>query len=374
MQINWRQVKHTNNSFAALYASCEQAGYILSSVDSPADDITLYSLNSINAETLLSEMKGANCITIAGGPHASARYQEVAKVADYVVIGEGEYTLPHLLRAIETDSKTLPPGVATQQHYQPTNNSVLLDAYPPFTKIRGYIEISRGCPHHCGYCQTPCLFGRQMRHRSIDAILRAASCYRDVRFVTPNAFSYGSDGRHPRFDKLEKLLEKLKGGEHSIFLGTFPSEVRPEWISEQSLDLISKYCTNTKMHFGAQSGSNRVLRQLRRGHTTETTIQAIECCKDNGFTPIVDYIVGLPMEEKEDQLETVEQMKWVTRFGKIHAHYFTPLPGTPLENSTPVPLIPEVTKTLGQLSLAGKATGSWMDTYKRFSSLPQKEK
>ena len=49
MQINWRWIHAARNSYAVLYAACERDGFLLRPVDSPADDVTCYSLNSINA-------------------------------------------------------------------------------------------------------------------------------------------------------------------------------------------------------------------------------------------------------------------------------------------------------------------------------------
>ncbi|WOF15601.1 TIGR04013 family B12-binding domain/radical SAM domain-containing protein [Methanoplanus sp. FWC-SCC4] len=366
MKVNWRNIKWARNSYAVLYAACEKNNITLNPVDHPEDDVTLYSLNSINAGQYLDEMKDAGCITIAGGPHPSARYEDILNYADYVIVGEGEHTLPALLKAIENNSPVLPRGVATKGQYIKCDKCVFLDAYEPFTRVKGYIEVSRGCPFGCGYCQTPRLFGGHMRHRSIDAIVRASEAYSDVRFLTPNALSYGSrDGRKPAFEKLKKLLGSFDR-DKNLYLGTFPSEVRPEFVTDESAEIIVDFCKNKKLHFGAQSGSERVLKAINRGHTTEDVINAVEKCKDYGIFPIVDYIVGLPGETKEDQKETIEQIKWVCRFGKVHAHYFTPLPGTPLADEKPAPLIPEIEKTLGRLSLAGRATGSWMNAELRF--------
>ncbi|MDD4126452.1 MAG: TIGR04013 family B12-binding domain/radical SAM domain-containing protein [Methanomicrobium sp.] len=365
MKVNWRDIKSARNSYAALYSACEKNGIILNSVDVPEKDITLYSLNSVNASQYLDEIKNADCITVAGGPHPSAMWNEVLDYADYVIVGEGEYTLPALIRYIEKKSAVLPKGVATKDCYTKNDTCVFLDSYPPFTKIKGYLEISRGCPFRCAYCQTPRLFGGCMRHRSIDAIIRASKGYNDVRFLTPNALSYGSDGKKPAYEKLKKLLSCFDK-DKNLYLGTFPSEVRPEFVTQESLDIILKYCSNTKLHFGAQSGSNSVLKRINRGHTTDDVINAVTLCKDNGFVPVIDYIVGLPFETDEEQLETVDQMKWAAKYGKIHAHYFTPLPGTPFSKMSPSPLISEVEKTLGKLALSGHATGSWVDTELRF--------
>jgi hypothetical protein len=72
MQVNWRLIHAAQNSYAALSAACEQDGYLLHPVESPQDDVTCYSLNSINASRYRDEIAAADCITIAGGPHATA--------------------------------------------------------------------------------------------------------------------------------------------------------------------------------------------------------------------------------------------------------------------------------------------------------------
>ncbi|PKL61753.1 MAG: TIGR04013 family B12-binding domain/radical SAM domain-containing protein [Methanomicrobiales archaeon HGW-Methanomicrobiales-2] len=362
MNVNWRAISPANNSLAVLSAACEGNGYHLEITDGPLPDITCYSLNSINERFYRDEIAGADCITIVGGPHASACYREVAEYADYVVVGEGEYTLPALLAAIE-EGRDPPPGVATAAGYTPARHTVLLDGYPPFSEIKGFIEITRGCPFSCGYCQTPRLFGRCMRHRSVDEIARYAARFRDIRFVSPNAFAYGSDGIHLRLDKVERLLKSLDG---RIYFGTFPGEVRPECVTRQSVELILDHCANTRLHFGAQSGSDAVLRRLHRGHTVEDVIRAVDLCREQGLVPVVDFILGLPFESDDDQRATLELVKLVARVGKAHIHIFMPLPGTPLANSRPRGLLPETEKVLGKLALGGRITGSWMDHEIRF--------
>ena len=266
MRVNWQQIHAARNSYAVLSAACEKEGIVLHPVDQPAADVTCYSLNSLNEPVYRDEIAHASCITIVGGPHATACYHSVARYADYVVVGEGEHTLPALIRNLESGGDGRIPGIATRDWYEPAGTCVRLDAYPAFSVTKGYVEISRGCPFSCGYCQTPQIFGHCMRHRSIDAIVASANRHGQARFVTPNAFAYGSDGIHPRFEKIECLLKKLR---HQVFFGTFPSEVRPEFVCEESLALITQYCANTKLHFGAQSGSNTVLARLHRGHIVE---------------------------------------------------------------------------------------------------------
>lgn len=363
MQVNWRSIHAARNSYAVLSAACNRTGICLEQVRSPDRDITCYSLNSLNEHEYRDEIASADCTTIVGGPHATASYREVAEYVDFVIVGEGEFTLPRLIKNLESGGTGDIPGVATKNGYRPVDSSVRLDGYPPFSDVKGYIEITRGCPFSCGYCQTPQIFGHCMRHRSIDEIVRYSSRHDQVRFVTPNAFAYGSDGIHPRFDKIRRLLEQIK---NPVFFGTFPSEVRPECITEESIRIISDYCANTKLHFGAQSGSDTILSRLNRGHTVADAIRAAELCHDAGITPIVDFIVGFPFETDDEQRETVSCIREISRIGKIHVHRFVPLPGTPLASTRARLLLSETEKICGDLALGGKLTGSWLDSEIRF--------
>ena len=363
MHVNWRVIMAARNTCAVMSAACEVNGWNLTLVDTPTDDVTCYSLNSITVQQYRDEISNADCTTIVGGPHATACWKDVVEYADYVVIDEGEYTLPRLLTDIENGGDGHIPGVATGSWYKPADTNVRLDAYPAFSELQGYVEITRGCPFSCGYCQTPQIFGHCMRHRSIDEIVKYARKYGQARFVSPNAFAYGSDGTHPRWEKIERLLRTIR---QDVFFGTFPSEVRPEFVTQKSLDLIKEYCTNTKLHFGAQSGSNSILSRLKRGHTVEDAIRAAHLCSDSGITPVIDFIVGFPFETDEEQLETVAVIRDISRIGKIHVHQFIPLPGTALAETSARSLLPETKKVCGKLALGGKLTGSWNDPAIRF--------
>lgn len=368
MEVNFRYSKKNSYSFAVLSPVLPEAGF----TDSPVDGIMIYSFTTRQAAKVFKEVEnaGTDSIFIAGGPHPSGCPEETLKYFDYVVIGEGEKTLPELVRVLQ---KKGDPGEVKGIAYKnpdtgritltPERPHVNLDSYPCFDpkKLRAPIEISRGCPWGCKYCQTPRLFGREVRHRSIDSILKNAQHYNDLRFIASNAFAYGSDGIHPRFDKVEKLLSALqKLPDKKIFFGTFPSEVRPEFVTEESVELVRKYCANDSLSLGAQSGSDRILKEIRRGHTVEDSISAVECCLEHDIMPAVDFIFGLPTETEEDQEKSLELVRWICeKGGTVRAHYMTPLPGTPYASSVPSDVSDRVRRELGKLALGGKLTGYW---------------
>lgn len=251
-------------------------------------------------------------------------------------------------------------------------------SFPYHLGFLGPIEISRGCPFGCAFCATPVLFGKKMRHRSLDSILehvRGMMRYHkriDVRFVTPNALAYGSeDGTKPNLKAIDILLTSLRrllGKEGRIFFGSFPSEVRPEFISEEALALLQETTNNRTLVIGAQSGSRRLLRLMRRGHTPEDVFSACTMSLRRGFQVVVDFIFGCPEETEEDFLETVRFMQELFILGAtVRAHTFLPLPGTPWGERKPIPLPPWGKKLLSSLAREGKLKGQWQTQEKMLS-------
>lgn len=340
--------------------------------DEPRPGIMLYSFATAQADEVYREVSRArteaqiDVVFVAGGPHPSARPEEALRFFDYVVIGEGEETLPELIEVLKRGEE---PGTVKGVAYKKDGRMeftgprapVDLDLYPPFERILAPVEISRGCPWKCAYCQTPRLCGSKMRHRSVQVIQKYARCHKDIRFTSPNSLAYGSDGLSPRLDKVESLLRALSELRRPIYFGTFPSEVRPDFISGEALELIIDYCSNRVLNIGAQSGSPKVLKAIGRGHEVSQVEVACELCLDQGITPLVDFIFGLPMETEEDQRLTLElTKKIIVKGGRVRAHYFTPLPGTPLAETEPASISDRVAAELGKLALEGQLTGTWM--------------
>jgi B12-binding domain/radical SAM domain protein len=325
----------------------------------------------------LHNKKLTNVTLVAGGPHPSGDPEGTLEFGfDVVVIGEGERTFPDLLaRLFAEGSLTDLPGLAFWDGAQVKRSGrapmVDIDAFPPFA-IRharfAPVEISRGCPYACAFCQTPFFMGGRMRHRSVEAVTHwvreaVGAGYSYLRFVTPDAFAYGSpDGRTPNLEAIERLLFEMNQlmEREWIYFGSFPSEVRPENVSAEALALVTRYAANDNIIFGAQTGSPRLLKELRRGHTVEDVCRATELTLQAGLKPIVDFMFGLPGETEEDQRLSLQLIEDLAAVGAtIHSHTFMPLPGTPLADAPPGRVTPEVESILGRLSKDGFHTGQW---------------
>jgi radical SAM superfamily enzyme YgiQ (UPF0313 family) len=181
-------------------------------------------------------------------------------------------------------------------------------------------------------------------------------------FMSPNALSYGGYGRRPEPEKLESLLKEVNKieGLDEVFFGSFPSEVRPEFVSPAILEMLRGYVANETLQIGLQSSSNRVLELANRHHTVEQGLDAIRTALDTGFIPHVDMIFGLPGETKEELHNSINLCYELVDMGaKTHGHVFMPLPGSKYEDQPPGRLDTESRRLLGELSRRKDMTGSW---------------
>ena len=341
----------------------------LSNGHKPVIALSFFTAQAPHIERLIKRLRasfGGRALIIAGGPHPSGAPEEVlAMGADHVVKGEGEKAIVDLSRALLKERPALERIITTP-------GDLILDDYLPFSPkwhMFGSIEITRGCPFGCSYCQTAFLFGRRQRHRSLDKLLSIVSLmhsekFTDIRFLSPDAFAYGSaDGRAVALDKIEALLKGARaiiGGKGNIFFGTFPSEVRPEHVTPETLELTRRYASNKRLVIGAQSGSPRMLKAIRRGHTVEDIYQAARLACAAGFDANMDFIFGLPGETENDVELTIKVMEDLVKLGvRIHAHSFMPLPQTPFAGRSPAPLRPSAERFLRALCSRGQAFGQW---------------
>ncbi len=329
---------------------------------------------------------------IVGGAHATAEPAWFSKFGiDFIIPNEGEKALESLLLAsIEHDPKDIDlqdligvhRGFPQYEIGTPTQ-PVPLDAAPPFSekfKLFGPIEISRGCPFQCKFCQTGNNSPR-MRHASVETILKWVKRASEIKydkmwFLSPNAFAYGSkNGVTPNLEMLQSLLSGIRTNIPAIkqiFFGTFPSEVRPESINKDVMELIVPFISNRKLALGAQTASNRLLKSIQRGHTFEDVLQAITILNQYKFQVDLDFIFGLPGETEDDLQQSLSFFNHVLEGKypnvKIHTHTFMPLPGTPFAKEKHGIVDSRIMKIIGKLTHRGKAYGEYQAQAKQISN------
>lgn len=377
LEVGLRLTVHNRNSVACLLSVLETElppPAVVTRTARTAEqlarvDVAVYSFMTPQAAAVGREVgalrrRAAPPWLVAGGPHPSGDPSgTVAMGFDAVFVGEAGPAFGRYVAELAA-RRHAPRGIV-QLSDRPS-----LDAYSPWPRsgeLFAQPEITRGCPVGCAFCQTARLFGCRPRHRSLDSLLRAltrsrAAGHRFTRFVSPNGFGYGSsDPRAPNVPAIEALLMTARrAGMDRIYLGAFPSEVRPESVTADVLAVVQQHCDNDSISVGVQSGSDGMLERLGRGHSVDEAVTAVSRIASVGLTPRVDFIFGLPGETAEDQRLTRELVAHLaaTYGAKLHGHLFEPLPGTRLARAHPTAVAPATWELVEQLRGRGLATGA----------------
>ncbi|MFH1220614.1 MAG: TIGR04013 family B12-binding domain/radical SAM domain-containing protein [Candidatus Eisenbacteria bacterium] len=320
------------------------------------------------SKTLAHMRRSGAFRSICGGPHPTADpVGTLAAGFDYCCVGEGEEVIRAIADGAIADGVVGPHAERVLRGPGPTE----LSDFPPLPRrftFRAHLEIGRGCRWRCTYCQTPRIFGHRERFRTPAAIEEIVSIYarrgmKDIRLLLPNALGYRSEAPAvPNCEALEELLRRasLAADGGRIFLGSFPSEIRPDYVTPEAVAVLKKYVSNRKLVIGGQSGSERILDLVARGHTVEAIERASRVVAAAGLEPAVDLVLGFPEEESEDRQATFALMERLRRVGAtFNLHFFMPLPGTPLAGTLPRFLSESEHALLDRLAQEGLVRGRW---------------
>ncbi len=343
--------------------------------------VVAWSFYSVDADAAAADFAAVRPATegalhVAGGVHATAEPLATLRAGfDLVAIGEGETTIRATFDALARGGD--PRSLRGMAHLDAVGALVShgpgerrpLDDFPSFRHGRWQaVEITRGCVYACAFCQTPYVFKARFRHRSVESVRRhveamASEGSRFVRFLTPTALSYGSDGESPCLEAVEALLRATReaaGPSARVYFGTFPSEVRPEHVSREALAVIRRWADNDTIVIGAQSGSERVLASMRRGHGVAEVERAVRLTREAGLRPEVDLLLGFPGETRADREASLQLAERLVAMGaRIHSHAMLPLPGTPMRDAVPERIEEDVATRLARLEARGAAWGAW---------------
>jgi threonylcarbamoyladenosine tRNA methylthiotransferase MtaB len=195
---------------------------------------------------------------------------------------------------------------------------------------RAFVKVQDGCNHFCAYCTVPYLRGRS-RSRPIDQILDEVhdlvrSGYKEIVLTGVNIGDY-VDGEKTLAD-LVRQVDDIQGVQRLRI-----SSINPNEVDDRLLDAIaSGRSTCTSMHLVLQSGSNAILKDMRRLYTRELYLEKVSRFKDRcpDFTFTTDIIVGFPGETNDDFLDTLDIIQRV-HFAKVHMFPYSERPQTRAE-------------------------------------------
>lgn len=239
---------------------------------------------------------------------------------DLGIWGEGEYSLPLLLRKIVAgeDYHGVPGLVYRDAKGFHRNGPKYLDLKNMPTPERntvdnrryfleggmGSVEAKRGCPKRCIYCADPLVKGRRLRRRSPRSVVDEIEAL--LRMGIDHFHFCDSEFNFPPGHAREICLEIVSRG-----LG---SKVRwyaycsPAPFSEELATLFPKAgCAG--INFGVDSANDQMLRTLDRDFTVEDVARTAQFCHRQGIVFLYDLLLGGPGETSDSLRETIETMK-----------------------------------------------------------------
>ena len=183
--------------------------------------------------------------------------------------------------------------------------------------IKALLNISIGCDKSCAYCIVPHTRGKEISIPS-DLILNEArklaqNGIKEILLLGQNVNNYGvrfsSEHKKINFATLLSELSRVEGIERIRFTSPHPLHMDDEFIEEFARN--KKVCKS--IHMPVQSGSNKILKSMRRGYTKEWFLNRVEKMKSliPNLCISTDIIVGFPSEEESDFADTLEVLEKV---------------------------------------------------------------
>ena len=209
-----------------------------------------------------------------------------------------------------------------------------------------WVSISVGCNNTCTFCIVPALRGKEKDRRPGDVLaeVRAlvAEGVSEVTLLGQNVNSYGVEfGDRFAFGKLLRACGEIEGLERVRFTSPHPKDFTDDVIAA----MAETPNVMPQLHMPLQSGSDKVLKDMRRSYRQEKYLGIIERVRaampDAAIT--TDIIVGFPGETEEDFLETMKVVEQA-RFSGAFTFQYSKRPGTPaavLEEQVPKAVVQE---------------------------------
>ena len=196
-----------------------------------------------------------------------------------------------------------------------------------------YVSAMEGCSKYCSFCVVPYTRGEEISRPFDDVLAEVASLAKqgvgEVNLLGQNVNAYRgemADGEVADLGTLIHYVAAIEGIERIRFTTSHPVEVNDSLI--QAYAEVPELASF--LHLPVQSGSDRVLAQMKRGHTAleyRSKIRALRAARP-GLSISSDFIVGFPGESEADFQATLDLIDKIG-FDQSFSFIYSPRPGTP---------------------------------------------
>jgi len=294
-----------------------RAGYRLVA---PEDGADVYVLNTCTVtrvadgkcRRLLKSARRRNpgALVVAIGCYVERDRQELAQIKGVDLVLDNSQKMD-LLPRLEQSGRLLRPGAVS--------------SHADF-RTRAFIKVQDGCNNFCSYCIVPMVRGRE-KSLPLEQVLdevksRVADGYKEVVLTGTEIGAYNDKGIG-----LKELLRRILAdtGVARLRLSSLqPQEITPALIGLWQDERLCRH-----FHLSLQSGSDAVLKRMKRRYTTADYKRAVELIRKAvpGAAVTTDVIVGFPGETEAEFRESYDFARQMD-FARIHVFTYSPRPGT----------------------------------------------
>jgi tRNA-2-methylthio-N6-dimethylallyladenosine synthase len=274
--------------------------------------------------------KNPNIIIGVGGCVASQEGKAIRQRAPYVDIVFGPQTLhrlPAMIKEVQ-DNK----GTVVDVSFPEIEKFDSLPE-PRAEGATAFVSIMEGCSKYCTFCVVPYTRGEEVSRPLDDILLEIAQLaeqgVREINLLGQNVNSYigaTHDGETCSFSELLRYVASIDGIDRLRYTTSNPIDFTDEIIDvyRDTPELVDF------LHLPVQSGSDRILNLMKRGHTIEQykeKIAALKVVRPN-LTISSDFIVGFPNETDDDFQQTMDLINYIG-FDTSYSFIYSQRPGTP---------------------------------------------
>jgi tRNA-2-methylthio-N6-dimethylallyladenosine synthase len=200
-------------------------------------------------------------------------------------------------------------------------------------KVTAFVSVQQGCNKRCSYCIVPYVRGNEVNRPLADILKETRGLVnkgvREITFIGQTVNSWKENGY--KFGDLLRAAAEVENLERIRFTTSYPRDITGKMI--EALRDVPKICRH--IHLPVQSGSNRILGEMKRTYTREwysdTVARLRDAVPDMAIT--TDIIVGYPGESESDFLDTMSLLGEI-EFDNAFSFKFSPRPGTPAAGSS----------------------------------------
>lgn len=272
---------------------------------------------------------------IAGGPHIIANRERVmmeCSAIDIGVVGEGEVAIIEIVRGnpLLTVKGTLCREEENVRFTGERDFIYNLDEIP-FPTYRGFklekygefmeLASSRGCPYKCIFCGAPRILGKKWRKRSVRSMIEEFKYWHERGY---RKFYFNDSNFAIDKTRVWNFCEEIIKCNLDVCFTS--GGLRADHVDRKLLEQMQR-AGFTHLVFGVESGSNKVLQNLKKGETREQIESAIAAATDLEFRVSLFFLIGSPGENTKD-VEQSFQLALKYNVANVYFFNLTPIPGT----------------------------------------------